>query len=95
MPTFSVMLYHSGVWDKAEALIVEARDAKEAAERACGSMLVEGEPKPWLLRAKVWPASNPAMKRIFSDPPRQGTRFLPLLGQFDFHWSQRLLLNAP
>jgi hypothetical protein len=56
--------------DKAEPLIVEARDAKEAAERACGCRLVEGEPKPWLLRAKVWPASNPAMKRIFSDPPR-------------------------
>ena len=70
MPTFSVMLYHSGVWNKAEPLIVEARDAKEAAERACGCRLVEGEPKPWLLRAKVWPASNPAMQRIFSDPPR-------------------------
>ena len=23
-----------------------------------------------VLRAKVWPASNPAMKRVFSDPPR-------------------------
>ena len=70
MPTFSVMLYHSGVWDKAEPRIVEARDAKEAAERVCGGTLVEGEPKPWLLRAKVWPASNPAMKRVFSDPLR-------------------------
>ena len=70
MPTFSVMLYHSGVWDKAESLIVEARNAKEAAERACGSTLAEGEPKPGLLRAKVWPTSNPAMKRVFSDPPR-------------------------
>ena len=29
-----------------------------------------GEPKPGLLRATVWPASNPAMKRVFSDPPR-------------------------
>ena len=69
MPIFSVMCYHS-VWDKAEPRIVEARDPKEAAERACGSTLVKGEPKPGLLRAKVWPASNPAMKRVFSDPSR-------------------------
>jgi hypothetical protein len=70
MPTFSVMCYNSGVWDKSEPRIVEAGDAKEAAEKACRSPLVEGEPKPGLLRAKVWPASNPAMKRVFSDPPR-------------------------
>jgi len=70
MPVFSVMCYNSGIWDKLEPRIVEARDAKEAAEMACGSPLVEGEPKPGLLRAKVWPASNPAMKRVFSDPPQ-------------------------
>ena len=70
MPVFSVMCYNSGVWDKLEPRIVEAKDAKEAAEMACGSPLVEGQPNPGLLRAKVWPASNPAMKRVFSDPPR-------------------------
>jgi hypothetical protein len=45
-------------------------EAKAAAEKVCRSPLVEGEPKPGLLRAKVSPASNPAMKRVFSDPPR-------------------------
>ncbi len=70
MPVFSVMCYNSGVWDKSEPRVVEAGDAKAAAEKACGSSLIEGEPKPGLLRAKVWPASNPAMKRVFSDPPR-------------------------
>ena len=64
------MCYHGGVWDKAEPRVIEARDAKEAAERARGGTLVEDQPKPGLLRAKIWPASNPAMKRVFSDPPR-------------------------
>ena len=70
MPVFSVMCYNSGVWDKSEPRVVEAPDAKAAAEKVCRSSLIEGEPKPGLLRAKVWPASNPAMKRVFSDPPR-------------------------
>jgi hypothetical protein len=70
MPVFSVMCYHSGVWDKSEPRIIEARDPKEAAEKACGSSLIDGQQNPGLLRAKVWPASNPAMKRVYSDPPR-------------------------
>ena len=36
MPVFSVTCYNSGIWDKLEPRIVEARDAKEAAEMACG-----------------------------------------------------------
>jgi hypothetical protein len=70
MPTFSVMCYHSGFWGKAEPSIIEVRDAKEAAERACGGALFEGQPKPGLRRAKGWPASSPAIKEVFSDQPR-------------------------
>jgi len=66
MPTFSVMCYHSGVWGKAEPSIIEVRDAKEAAERACGGALFEGQPKPGLRRAEGWPASSPAMKEYLA-----------------------------
>ena len=57
MPRFKVMCYDRGVWDGHEPRIVETRNAKEAAEKVCGTRLIEGLDKPQNLRAKVWPAT--------------------------------------
>lgn len=64
MPYFSVKCYESGIWDGEEHQTVEARDEKEAAEKACGGPLVEVA-KPGLLRATVQPVSNPTSLRCF------------------------------
>ena len=37
MPVFSVMCYHGGVWDKSDPQVIEASDAKAAAEKVCRS----------------------------------------------------------
>ena len=58
MPHFKVMTYDRGRWDYLEPRIVEARNAKEAAEKVCGSPLAKGFDKPRNLRAKVWPAAT-------------------------------------
>ena len=58
MPRFKVMTYDRGRWDYLEPRIVEARNAKEAAEKVCGSPLIKGSDKPGNLRAKVWPAAT-------------------------------------
>ena len=55
MPHFKVMTYDRGKWDYLEPRIVEARNAKEAAEKVCGSPLIEGSDRPENLRTKVWP----------------------------------------
>ena len=58
MPRFKVMCYDRGRWDCQEPRIVEARNAKEAAEKVCGGPLIRGSDKPGNLRAKVWPAAT-------------------------------------
>jgi len=55
VPHFKVMTYDRGKWDYLEPRIVEARNAKEAAEKVCGSPLIEGSDRPENLRTKVWP----------------------------------------
>jgi hypothetical protein len=58
VPRFKVMTYDRGKWDYLEPRIVEARNAKEAAEKVCGSPLIKGSGKLGNLRAKVWPAAT-------------------------------------
>ena len=55
MPRFKVMTYDRGRWDYLEPRIVEARNAKEAAEKVFSSPLIEGLASPENLRTKVWP----------------------------------------
>jgi hypothetical protein len=40
MPEFRVVCYEAGEWNQATARLVEAQDAKAAAERVCGAPLV-------------------------------------------------------
>ena len=67
MPHFKVMTYDRGKWDYLEPRIVEARNAKEAAEKVCGSPLIKGSDKLGNLRTKVWPVI-PTVE-WFSVPP--------------------------
>jgi hypothetical protein len=67
MQTFRVVCYAAGEWHLANARVVEARDAQEAAERVCGGPLVSmgniGQ-----LRAQVTPISRPRSRTTFYAP---------------------------
>jgi hypothetical protein len=41
MPLFRVMCYRDGVWDLLEPQVVEANNARQAAEKVCGGVVVE------------------------------------------------------
>jgi hypothetical protein len=68
MPRFKVMTYNeSGLWDGLEPYIVQARDAKEAAEKVCGARLAPWLGIPGSVRAKVWPLG--AKPKLFGEFP--------------------------
>jgi hypothetical protein len=65
--TFRVVRYEAGEWNLANASVVEAQDAHEAAERVCGGpLLSRGDIGQ--LRAQVTPISRPRSKTTFYAP---------------------------
>jgi hypothetical protein len=59
--------YEAGEWDLANARVVEAQDAQEAAERVCGGPLLS-KGNIGQLRAQVTPISRPRSKTTFYAP---------------------------
>jgi len=55
MPLFRVMCYRDGVWDLLEPRVVEANNARQAAEKVCGGVVVEGADRRSSVYLKVWP----------------------------------------
>jgi hypothetical protein len=55
MPIFRVMCYRDGVWDRQEPRVVEAQNARQAAEMICGEPVIEGSDRGSPLYLKVWP----------------------------------------
>ena len=49
------MCFHYGLWDNAEPEVVEAHNARAAAEKVCGRPLAQGVDKQSTLYVKVWP----------------------------------------
>ena len=59
MPLFRVMCYRDGVWDLLEPRVVEANNARQAAEKVCGGVVVEGADRRSSVYLKVWPLLPP------------------------------------
>jgi hypothetical protein len=55
MSIFRVMCYRDGVWDSLEPRVVEAQNARQAAELICGGPVAEGANSGSGLYLKVWP----------------------------------------
>ncbi len=64
MPKFSVLCFASGIWDDNAAVLIEAKDALEAAQNVCGGPLIEDR-KLANLRAEVTAVEKPNRKTTY------------------------------